>query len=549
MSNSLFIDNPILLKHIRARLRKAQLVPFIVVVALLSALFCWMGFAPLNGGSSGYASESTRTTAFSILFGLQCLLLFVLGACQVAGSVATAREGGQLDFHRISPQRPLAIAVGYLLGAPIRELVLFACTLPFMLPFIIMGNPFWLGFGLPVLFLAMLPAAFFWYCFALLLGVMLPKPRNVAVLVAIVIGGAHLLYTIPFMQHFTIIATMQSTISFSYSYHTASMDNDLLRNIMSFFFTIPIPYVILGVIHQLILGAFCLYAAKRKLTNELAYPFSRPVALLFFTVFAALLLGVIINPTMSRYSDSYSYDYSGMALFCLYGLLVIGLILLAICTPARSEIIKGIRHVRKLGRHIIPVWDDRAPNTIFLISITALTALFCAIGIAIIDFLLNRENSISQQILPINVIYATVRHSLKFEQMALGLLVVIGATLFFGAALQYCQLKFRKQGATLFGMLLFLLWILPILIAFVVSIVTNSSSNPGAYILAISPLSSITELLIDATDYLHPAIPVLAIAIPWLSGLFFFIMSMHEARKLTLQPESAPPAAAPAGKP
>ena len=42
-----------------------------------------------------------------------------------------ARESGILDFHRVSPMAPAAVVLGFFFGAPIREYLLFAATLPF----------------------------------------------------------------------------------------------------------------------------------------------------------------------------------------------------------------------------------------------------------------------------------------------------------------------------------------------------------------------------------------------------------------------------------
>ncbi len=61
---------------------------------------------------------------------LQTIILVIVGATQVAGSVGGVRESNILDFHRISPLPPLATTLGFFLGAPIREYILFALTLP-----------------------------------------------------------------------------------------------------------------------------------------------------------------------------------------------------------------------------------------------------------------------------------------------------------------------------------------------------------------------------------------------------------------------------------
>lgn len=513
MITSLFSDNPILIKYFRTRLRLQQLIPLIIVVVLLSALSAWMG-----------SNAEDKLPAFGFLFSLQCILLFLSGSCQVAGAVAAGREGGQLDFHRISPQSPLAMAVGYLVGAPIRELILFACTIPFTLPFFAIGNPFWMGFGLPVLLLAMLPAAFLWFSMALLLALIVPKPRNVAVLVAIIVAGAHLLFTIPMLQHFTVIPTMISTmiqgVSTSGMYHSHSDENQW---IISSFFAIQIPYVILGVLHQLIIGIFCLYAAIRKLGNEQCYPISRSIALLIFGIFSCLLLGDIINPIFNSF-----FNLTDMAIFCLYAILVVAIILLAICTPGRSEIVKGIRHIKKLGYKAIPAWSDRAPNSLFLIVVTTLSALFCFVGITIIYYL-RFASGFNETING-----ASMLNDAEFIKMMAASLVTVGTTFFFGASMQYFLLRFRKQGTTYLALMLFIIWLLPLAVALVLTTIFSQSSNDVRTVLSITPLSSIALIITDNGIDIGISL-IIAIALPWVLGIIFFLQSMREARSLPQQ--------------
>src|SRR5690348_6375028 len=130
-------DNPILVKHVRSRLRRQQLFPSMAATALLCAMILWIGIA---------ASSVQNGIAFGFLVFFQAGLLFLGGASQVGTSVAGAREAGVLDFHRISPVPPAALALGFLLGGPVREYVLFLCTLPFAIAFVALGWPSPLGF-------------------------------------------------------------------------------------------------------------------------------------------------------------------------------------------------------------------------------------------------------------------------------------------------------------------------------------------------------------------------------------------------------------------
>lgn len=111
----LLLDNPILVKHLRSRLRRSQLVPALMITGILMGLIVWWGVATKGFGLPP-VYLMTRT--------LQAFILVVIGATQVASSVGGVRESNILDFHRISPLPPLAVTLGFFLGAPIREYIL-----------------------------------------------------------------------------------------------------------------------------------------------------------------------------------------------------------------------------------------------------------------------------------------------------------------------------------------------------------------------------------------------------------------------------------------
>ena len=116
MWQTLFTDNPLLIKHIRARLRRQQLLPMLAVVVIICGLITFAGFPRVTEATSMDDLLNARVGAILFLFLLQCILLLLAGSAAVAGSVALARESGMMDFHRISPQRPVALALGFFAG-------------------------------------------------------------------------------------------------------------------------------------------------------------------------------------------------------------------------------------------------------------------------------------------------------------------------------------------------------------------------------------------------------------------------------------------------
>ena len=78
-----------------------------------------------------HESHIYQRAALIPLLLLQALILFVIGTGQVAGGMTGERDEGMVDYQRLTPITPLAKVLGYLLGLPVREWVLFLSTLPF----------------------------------------------------------------------------------------------------------------------------------------------------------------------------------------------------------------------------------------------------------------------------------------------------------------------------------------------------------------------------------------------------------------------------------
>ena len=117
-----WLDNPIFVKHVRSRLRVQAVASAIVAVQALCLCIAWAGFQ-LKGFDNGIA--------FAWLLFLQVIIIVAIGGAQVATSVGSGRASGILDFHRVSPLSRDALSLGFFFGAPIREYLLLATTLPY----------------------------------------------------------------------------------------------------------------------------------------------------------------------------------------------------------------------------------------------------------------------------------------------------------------------------------------------------------------------------------------------------------------------------------
>ncbi|HLQ46207.1 MAG TPA: hypothetical protein VK137_15805, partial [Planctomycetaceae bacterium] len=112
-------DNPILIKHVRSRLRRTHRTSLVLVVVIICGCLLWGGLQQGIGLQQVIGLQ--QGGLFVTYFALQGLCLHVIGMSQVASSIGQVNDSGVLDFHRISPLPPMTTALGFVLGAPIRE--------------------------------------------------------------------------------------------------------------------------------------------------------------------------------------------------------------------------------------------------------------------------------------------------------------------------------------------------------------------------------------------------------------------------------------------
>jgi len=484
MLRALVFENPLLVKHTRARLRRQHTLPLIAAVVMTCGLIMWPMAMFAEGASEDVAG------LFMFLLVMQGGLLLLAGTYRVATDVSEAQQSLMLDFHRISPQKPLAITLGFLFGSPIREYVLFACTLPFSMALAYAGNvsPLsWLA-----LMLALISTAVLYHSAALVAAIALPAQRGSAVgilflafiLQSMAVPAA--MQGIP-LGHLTVIPTAAIALD-------PTSAPDLVPPGLSPSALYPL---LLALLHQVPLVIFLCIAATRKLRDDQAPGFAKPTALLFYVIVAAMLaFDAIVRPRPAYPSDIPWIHFSAYLLFGA------GLLLVLISTPARARFAKGIRQARKLNLPWVPPWDDAAVNWASL----PLFALVLVVGVVAASFIAGPVRLLGTHILA-------------------GAAIAAFTLLYFGYAKQVFSLAYPKNGDTYFGLLLFLLWVLPLLAGFILT-VSSDFGVPSEEILAISPLAGIGIVLSDPIRRSLPTatgVALLASIIPalgfaWLSS-------------------------------
>jgi hypothetical protein len=493
---ALWLDNPILVKHARSRLRRMQLLPSIAVVMVLALSVVLLGYQydGLKGGS-----------AFGGLMTLQLVILGIMGASQVSSSVGKARESGILDFHRASPMPPFQEALGFFFGAPIREYLMFAATLPFALVCVWMGRPKPLGFVQLMASLVMVAWAL--HSISLLnalagKGGKAGNNRGVIALVMFLIFGA-------------------SWIMANFSLLSISVDERPLGH----FFEIQLPWLVILALDILPPIGFLLVASTRKLASERAHPLSKAQAVGFLATGAVLLLGGLWKVDTDFY----------WTLFVLYALIVGSVVLTFAITPSLDEFSKGIRKAAKEGRKYPSAWSDRGLNRI---------GIFCFCGVVLV------VPTIAWQAVerPVGWVgqVGPVSYSLP---IAIGVLVVA----YFGLASQFFQLRFGKRGTIFFALFLFAAWLLPLACGAIAAASAaqkrTPDSPPDVWSPAITSLSPIFGIAVSSGVGDMPGLyqAKAAALLPALSFALLFNNLVTSARRRVekeIHPEPAPDPAA-----
>jgi hypothetical protein len=430
---AIVLDNPMLTKHARSRLRRGQVIPWAVVVFVLCLLIVWFGQA-----SGGLESGSALAT----MLGLETLILAIVGAQQVLTSVGGARESGVLDFHRVSPQPPLWLVIGYFLGGPIREYLLFLITVPFAL---LMAQLAPLGIvGLLQVWTAMFLAAWILQLISLLTGLTVKKPRGGSRggMVGLVIFMIFL-----FNGIFGVLGFAASSLDPEHSYLP--------------FFGIKIHWLVLCLINTLPVIGFLLLACVRKMRSERAHLYTKAQALSALGTLSVLLLGAFWGWTT---------DYEVAVIAMVYALTLAGMILLATTTPDLAEYTRGVRLVEHEGRRRPGAWTDEGSNRVA--TVLACLIVFAATTLAAYTVAGGPDN-----------VMARLSNSIAVGVFTLA---------YVGFGYQYFLLRLPKSGAAMFGLFLFFAWLVPILAGSIVAAASSGSNETSTYfLLGLSPVTGI----------------------------------------------------------
>lgn len=446
MIEKLLLDNPILIKHYRARMRRAQLRPTVIIVFLLASCLLWAGWE---------GQGLTNGVIFWVIYVLMAIVMQFGGTSQVASSMGQTNDSGILDFHRISPLPPSVATVGFILGAPIREWLVVAVMVPFALFCAILGSPGILGFLQCMLILITTNLLF--HTFAVSSGLLVRKGKSrsasggIIVLLVIASLSSPTVYNgIPIPGLLTVGPTMLDC-----------MEVKLGRgDVEPTFFGAKLPIFLQTLCYQLPLLAFLFVAAVRRMRSPQLPLYSKLNAAGFLVTISILnLAGLVGHPKLVPEQVVPSLLYINV---------VVAVLLTLSVTPELTTFRNGIRRSRKIGMVKPAMWTDSGSNR-------AVLFVFCGVTWAT-----------AQSV--VTFLAANIQFDQTFLLMTMTAMCTIAH---FGGGLQYFKLKFGRRGKVTMFLFCFLFWFLPLIIAGIV----RFSVGPKAaeYVASISPIFGIAK--------------------------------------------------------
>ena len=493
----LWLDNPIFVKHARSKLRPMQIIPALAIIMLIALGIVMIGYQydKLKGGGT-----------FGVLMALQSIILGIVGASQVGGSVSKARESGIFEFHRVAPMSPLSVTLGFFFGAPVREYLMFAATLPFSLICVLAGRPSPQGFV--QLMVPLVLSAWALHALALLNSLIWKPTKS---------GAKALVGIVLFIMFFS------GGMAAGFSQAAVTVDETPTLH----FFSLQLPWLVVLAIDLVPAIGFLMLASTRKIASERAHALSKPQAIACLATAQFLLLGSLWD------IDEYAYYALGL----LYATMAAAIVLTITITPNVGEYTKGVRKaVRQGGRHP-SAWSDRGLNRLALVCFCAFVLIGPTLAWRGIE---EPAPWVSQR--------GDVSYSLP---IAIGVFVVA----YFGLALQFFQLRFGKRGTTFLALFLFVAWILPLLVGSIAAAGSggpgNNQAKIGAVLASLSPVAGIALSAGLATEIPHQAVQAAAL-MPAIAFAFLFNNLVVRARRkidVEINPETPKPTPDPLAEP
>jgi hypothetical protein len=487
------LDNAVFVKHARARLRLAKMLPSFIIYLIVCALGL---LGPLL--VEYYQSKRRENwevlpaaIAFGILSVVQWFALTLLGTARVATALGEERDSGILDFHRVTPTSGVYRMVGYLFGTPIREHLFVVVSLPLSLiaaflaklslPRVLLGyGIFWLN-------------CLFYHTLAIVIGLITKKTKSasgsaVGVVIGLpIVAGVLARIGLPFLMYLT------ATAAFYGLSPEAVISVQFFEWVDEDFFGLNVSFVLCTIVAHLIAVGFITIVAVRRLWRQESPLLSKPQAAGLLTVIAALMVG-------SYWQALRTPDLEPTVLVSFFGVLlgvvgVVAMLLVVVVTPSRLAFSRAAERAKKGKRHSVATFSDGASNlgTIFVFLIIIL--------VAYVGSFMASDRKVN---------LTTFTGSGGLAATAAPFLIIAVAVLGWAFASEFFSLALRRHKGGYMVLLFFLVWILPVLVSALLVQIGLFSWYGGSYVAVVSPPAGFVAALAWLLGVSEPAVGALS---------------------------------------
>jgi hypothetical protein len=457
--------------------------------------------------SSDLSPQEAGKMFYGWVIGVEILILVLGGFSKISKVLADDRKAGLWDSNRLTPMKPAEIVAGYWFGSPLREIYMGAVFAGIGLVIVILGRlPVTLWLGTQTLILS---TALFFGLLASLVGMVSQRPQGSIILLLPFFFLQTFIFAFPRFTIINFLLPIHSIVNLFQDRHIAEND-DFFRDWSSWpdIFALPVPPIVLSLGLQFALGIFLWRATVRRTANPFQPLLLRWEALTIFALLAVVQHGLIWGiwhgrfPTAAESGHKF-FERESMLPIVHGGTILVGVLILALASPLPERVrVEALR----TGMGNLRLVFSRSAVSLAL----ALIAVAAAASLPHFIF--------------------SFGHSGKAWVLATGNLIVF--LLMFSLLLEYCRLRFKRRALGFVALWLFVLCILPFILAGVFSngaLAKLSFLAPGAVALA-GPNSDDLNYLVGWTS-IHFCVVVL-----------LFIVWQRQWKLLITTPSPLPPA-------
>ncbi|MFM7317199.1 MAG: hypothetical protein ACKO5E_09650, partial [bacterium] len=330
---AIVFDNPIILKQTRVRLKRSSLISWIMMIFVICSALLWMEFE--------FGNQRYDRSAGYIMGGMVFMMLIV-GSQQIGLMISVTRASGMIDFHRLSPQSPQSLYLGFLLGGTIREYILVASAIPFLVLACVLYQTSLIG--LFILLMAVLVMTLLMHSLSIVSAMLVKAPNANAAK-----GAA--------WGVFAAMGFLGPLLSGTMAINRAANEPPPV-NFFGFRGNVFLVFSCIG----LIILIFLIIAGIRRMVDDNRPSLTKKQSITAF--FFAILAGISLMVNQTFYVEDLILP-AEFGVTCLWGL--ISFLMIATASPERVAYIGGLRRSLRLGLRRPGHFEDRALNRIVLI--------------------------------------------------------------------------------------------------------------------------------------------------------------------------------------